>query len=459
MVGLRTRRAPAPRSKPATTSNLPRINMSVAPLQFLNITAPSFLPRPARSADANRLIAGVGRSSAGGESTALICFCHLSWHGVWQRPQQFLSRLARKRLVLFVETYCSDIPVAEYRLEGQREHPNVTVMQMHLPASRWADGDFIDRERRRLLTGFRGNHPEYDNPILWFYDPMAVTAFAGHCDERAIVYDCMDELSQFKGAHPALAQRERELLTRADVVFCGGQKMRAKRLPFNRNTHFYGTGVDVAHFGRALDPTFRADPDIARLGSPILGYFGVIDERIDYALLTSLADALRHCHVVMVGPTAKVDPADLPQRPNLHWVGRRDYAELPAIAKAFSVCLMPFALNAATEYINPTKALEYMATGRPVVSTAIPEVISNFAPACVVARSPEEFIAACRQCLTEPDETRRAAGLRLARENTWDYIVAQMEAHLPAAMRAHATQTAPFPVPNLRRRQEEASHV
>lgn len=225
---------------------------------------------------------------------------------------------------------------------------------------------------------------------------MAVNSFAGHCGERAIVYDCMDELSQFKNAPPELIHRERQLLRVADVVFCGGRKMREKRLPLNANCHFYGTGVDCIHFGRALSHELAVDPDIAALPQPILGYFGVIDERIDYALLEKLADACSDCSIVMVGPIAKVDPAELPRRANLHWLGGRPYAKLPGLTKGFAVCMMPFALNAATEYINPTKALEYMAAGRPVVSTALDEVKSNFASESRIAASHEEFIALCR---------------------------------------------------------------
>lgn len=383
------------------------------------------------------------------ELPPIIAFCHLPWDGVWQRPQQFLSRLSARHRVLFVETYCSPVPQSEIRTRRVTDYPSVTVLQMHLPASRWAEGDFIDGERRRLLADFRRHTASYVDPILWFNDPMAVTAFAGHAGEQLIVYDCMDELTQFQGAPPALAVRERELLLQADVVFCGGRKMRDKRRPLNANVHFYGTGVDCEHFGRALDARLEVPPDIARLSGPVLGYFGVIDERIDYELLTRLADALPACQIAMVGPTAKIDPASLPRRRNLHWLGRREYAELPAITKGFSVCLMPFAQNAATEYINPTKALEYLATGRPVVSTAIPEVVSNFSKVCAVAANAADFVTACQRALRAPSATRRAAGLRLAHANTWEAIVTQLERHLLAATpRREGSETAAATVPD-----------
>ena len=378
---------------------------------------------------------------AAGETGSLpiIAFCHLGWDWVWQRPQQYLSRLAKRHRVLFVETYRSDTLVTRVDLRTPDAHPHVTILAMHLPTSRWDDGAWIDAERRRALQAtLRCElHGRFDHPLLWFYDPMAVVAFAGQLDERGIVYDCMDELSQFQGAPPALIERERKLLVVADVVFCGGQKMRRKRLPLNPNTHFFGTGVDIEHFGAALSPGLPVAPEIATLrGAPVLGYFGVIDERIDYELLAKLADARDDWHIVMVGPTAKVNPAEFPQRKNLHWIGARPYTALPALTKGFSAAMMPFALNAATEYINPTKALEYMAAGRPVVSTALDEVKLNFGDVARIAASHEEFIELCQREVRKPSRSRINRGLKLAAQNTWEANIAQMEKHIAQTLAA-----------------------
>jgi glycosyltransferase involved in cell wall biosynthesis len=408
-------------------------------------------PHPDSRTPAGPAESGKNSAAATGQRTAdgalpIIAFCHLGWDWVWQRPQQFLSRFAREHRVLFVETYCSDTKATRVDLHTPAAHPNVTVLQMHLPAAQWHDGTWVDAERRRALQAtltheLRGR---FERPLLWFYDPMAVVAFAGQLDERAIVYDCMDELSQFKGAPPELIERERKLLVAADVVFCGGQKMRQKRLPLNPNTHFFGTGVDIAHFGAALSESQPLAPEIAALGgAPVLGYFGVIDERIDYELLARLADAHADWHVVMVGPTAKVNPGDFPQRPNLHWLGGRPYAALPALTKGFSVCLMPFALNAATEYINPTKALEYMAAGKPVVSTALDEVRLNFGDVAQIANSHAEFIAYCEREVARPSAARIAAGRELAARNTWEAIAAKMESHVLAVLAAPAANRHP----------------
>jgi glycosyltransferase involved in cell wall biosynthesis len=389
------------------------------------------------------------------EPIPIIALSHLGWDWVWQRPQQFLSRFARRHRVLFVETYRSDVNSTRIELRTPEGHPNVTVLQTLIPSARWDDAGFVDAERRRALQDALAHdlRGRFERPLLWFYDPMAVTAFAGRLRERAIVYDCMDELSQFKDAPAALIDRERALLAVADVVFCGGQKMRKKRLPLNPNTHFFGTGVDVEHFGAALSDKLPLAPEIAALGAaPVLGYFGVIDERIDYELLARLADARDDWHVVMVGPTAKVDPADFPRRRNLHFIGGRPYAQLPALTKGFSVALMPFALNPATEYINPTKALEYMAAGRPIVSTAIDEVSLNFGNVVRVARSPGAFIELCQKETAAPSKSRIARGRKLAAANTWEAIIAQMETHIDAVLApASAASTAPLPGTQLSR--------
>ncbi len=366
----------------------------------------------------------------------IIAICHLSWDWVWQRPQQFISRLAQTREVLFVETLCAEIGETATRIRTAPNHPNVTIVEMKMPTGQWSDTAFIDAERRRVLqqllaTEFRGH---FDLCILWVYDPMTTNAFVGHLNERIVVYDCMDELSQFQGAPTALVAREQELTKRADVIFCGGRRMTEKRLPLNRNTHFYGTGVDCLHFGRAITSEFAVDPEIAEMPGKVLGYFGVVDERIDYDLLARLADSDPSFTIVMIGPTAKIDPAALPQRTNIRWLGGRPYLRLPAMAKGFAVSLMPFALNAATEYINPTKALEYMATGRPLVSTALAEVQSNFSSVARIARSHDEFIKMCREEVETPTHSRIQKGLALASANTWEAIVAEMEGHIAATL-------------------------
>ena len=374
-------------------------------------------------------------------SYPIIVHCHLHWDFVWQRPQQFHSRLSHRHRILFVEgprVYPGAMP-PHFTLRQSEEYPGVTVMQTHFNQTDWArGGEFIDAMRRELLDeALRGPlQGKFERAVQWFYDPMAVQSHLGQHGAIATVYDCMDELSQFKFAPPELISRERRLLYNADVVFAGGRKMAQSKTRFNANTHFYGCGVDVAHFGKARAASTAVPADLAHLSGPITGYFGVVDERLDYDLIAQLADARPDWNVVMVGPTAKVDLEDLPQRPNLFWMGGRPYEQLPAYTKAFDVCLMPFALNEATEYINPTKALEYMATATPIVSTAVPDVCSNFATVVKIAGSPAEFVQMCREQVAQPDELAVKRGLKMAQENTWEAIVAKLEAHINDAIDA-----------------------
>lgn len=372
-------------------------------------------------------------------SPPLIVHSHLHWDGVWQRPQQFISRLAKSRRVLFVDALqvLDDISAPRYEISTRAGlsniTSNITILQMEFPRSRWHDGAWVDATRLRFLREVLAGplKHQFEKPVQWFYDPMAAPIFLHQVNEIASVYDCMDELSNFKFAPTELAARERVLLQSADLVFAGGRKLWQSKKRFNSNCHFYGCGVDVAHFSAARDESTPLPEDLPR-AEKVLGYFGVIDERLDYELIEKLADADASWQIVMVGPVTKVDPATLPQRPNLHWLGGREYSVLPAYAKSFDVCLMPFARNAATEYINPTKALEYMATATPIVSIDLPDVVAQFSRVVKIARSHDEFISACRVALQQDASTRAAVecGLELAENNTWDAVVQKLEGHL-----------------------------
>ena len=375
----------------------------------------------------------------------IIVHSHLRWDFVWQRPQQLLSRLALRNHVLFVEEpiHLDDVAVA--RLDVSQPMPRVHRVVPTLPAALRGDYDASIAVIRELLRGrlagdqVLGVH--FARPIQWFYTPMPAPAMIGAFDERAVVYDCMDELSKFRFAPRELVDRERFLMAQADVVFTGGYKLWQSKSRYHTNVHFFGCGVDVAHFATARSADVEVPREIAALDRPVIGYYGVIDERIDYELLRAIACELPGAELVMIGPVVKVDPAELPRAENIHWVGQRQYSELPAHVKGFDVCLMPFALNDATEYINPTKTLEYMAAGKPIVSTAISDVVHNFTPVVAVAHSAPEFVAAVREAIESPNAELLARGLEQARANSWESIVARMERIVRDAMRTREPLT------------------
>ena len=370
----------------------------------------------------------------------LIVHSHLRWDFVWQRPQQLLSRMAGSAPVLFVEEPLLLDDVRRERLEITEPAPNVFRAIPRLPAYLRDSYDAAVSTTRALVQQAVGRGGplagRFAGAVQWFYTPMPAPAMLGAFGERGVVYDCMDELAQFRFAPTDLPERERKLLANADVVFTGGHKLYQSKARYHDNVHFFGCGVDAAHFARARSADTAVPDDVAHLARPIMGYYGVIDERLDYDLLRTLAAQNPEASLVMVGPVVKVDPRELPQAANIHWLGQRDYQDLPRYVKSFDVCLMPFALNEATEYINPTKTLEYMAAGKPIVSTAVADVVHNFTPVVKVARSAEEFVAGVRAAAAAPDQALIERGLQMARGASWEAIVGRMRGLIVEAVGA-----------------------
>ena len=318
----------------------------------------------------------------------LIVFSHLRWGFVFQRPQHLLSRLAQYHRVLFIEEpiYDAGSPTLHY----SNPAPNVTVIQPHTPIS--APG-FHDDQIATLQLLLAELVDEQEQPIVWFYTPMALPLLTPFTPSL-VIYDCMDELSAFNMAPRQLQQRESALMTRADLVFTGGSSLYEAKKNKHHAIYCFPSSVDAVHFEQALDRG-NGHPQQQALPRPRLGYYGVIDERLDLSLVATLADAHPEWQIVMVGPVVKIDPATLPQRANVHWLGQQPYEALPQFLAGWDVCLMPFALNASTQFISPTKVLEYMAAQLPIVSTAIADVARHYAELVAIAYRPEEFVLAC----------------------------------------------------------------
>lgn len=375
----------------------------------------------------------------------LIVHSHLRWDFVWRRPQQVLSRLAATRDVLFIEEpiFSDDgaVPLLHVTSPMARVHRAVP----RLPAALRTQSMAAERLVKHLVQEVVGPTGRlfglFRSPIHWFYTPLPAATMLGAFDEIAVVYDCMDELSQFAFAPGELAERERQLLAAADVVFTGGRRLLEAKSRLHDNVHFFGCGVDADHFARALDPATPVAAPLRKLQSPVLGYVGVIDERLDYDLIAYLADRMPRASIAMVGPVVKVDMATLPQRENIAWLGQQDYAQLPSFLKGFDVALMPFALNKATEYINPTKTLEYMAAGRGIVSTAVPDVVHNFTPIVSIGGSHRSFLDAVQLAVTEPDLQLVEMGRRRARAASWERVVNEMSRLMDDAATRRAWRT------------------
>ena len=360
----------------------------------------------------------------------IVVFSHLRWGFVWQRPQQFLSRFAKKHTVLFIEEPFFDRGEGgEPELQFHRVMPNVTVACPHLAPS-WNTSKDLPELLRKLAAQAidqMNENGEFDQPLLWYYSPMDSSWSLGHFANRGIVYDSMDELSQFTGAPPSLIANEKRLMDHSDVVFTGGYELYLKKKEQHPNVHFFGCGVEFSHFNQAADPSTSIPPDIDFMNRPILGWFGVVDERVDYNMVGEMARLRPDWSFAMVGPVVKVDPNLLPHAPNLYWLGGRDYSVLPNYCRAFDINMMCFAINAATQFINPTKALEYLATGKPVISTPVKDVVTQYSDTVEIVKTAEEFVEAAGRLLHSAPADRIQRGLEKAQQSSWESTVKTMQ--------------------------------
>ena len=368
----------------------------------------------------------------------LIVFSHLRWEFVFQRPQHLLSRLARHFHVVFVEEPMHTSGPAY--LERTTPCKGVEVLRAHTPVEHWGFHDDQLSALQPMISGYLADNL-IDDYIVWFYTPMALPLL-GDLSPRAIVYDCMDELSAFRNAPRQMRQRETALLKSADLVVTGGPRLYEAKRAANPNVLCLPSAVDAEHYSarRATADAAamaRADALQGSIAVPRLGFFGVIDERIDLDLVARVADADPGWQIVMVGPVVKIDEVSLPRRANIHYPGQQPYALLPQLVAGWSVCLMPFALNESTEFISPTKTLEYMAAGKPVVSTPVHDVKAMFGDIVAIAPSAELFIAACRQALRETAPQRAEREQRMAervRKHSWDAAAETIRRSLDAIL-------------------------
>ncbi|MFT8246200.1 glycosyltransferase [Roseomonas sp. BN140053] len=372
----------------------------------------------------------------------LLCLSHLRWDLVLQRPQHLLMRAARHWRVLYLEEARFEAPAPGLpRLDREEVFPGIEVAVPVLPYWDGVPGS-VERQQRPLLDALFAEIGQPD--IAWYYTPLALS-FAGHLQPRLTVYDCMDELSAFKDASPQLLLGERRLLRRADLVFTGGRSLFEAKQGLHPDIHCFPSSIDAAHFAAARRPgspgaaqprgaaPLPEPPELAALPHPRIGWFGVVDERMDLALLDACAALRPDWSFVMVGPVVKLAEEELPRRPNIHWLGGRRYAELPAQLAHWDAGFMPFALNEATRFISPTKTPEYLAAGVPVVSTAITDVARPWGEEGLVEiiRDPGAAVAALEHVMARPRApwlARVDAHLaRISWDRTWAAMMTLIE--------------------------------
>ncbi|MEO6725825.1 MAG: glycosyltransferase family 1 protein [Blastocatellia bacterium] len=365
----------------------------------------------------------------------LICLSHLRWDFVYQRPQHLLSRCARERRVFLIEepVFDADLPLLE-----MREREGVKIAIPHLPPG--GDEGAANAMLRELTDDLMAQE-QINEYVLWYYTPMAL-GFTRHLQPLAVIYDCMDELSAFKGAPPAMHEREQELFSLANHVFTGGQSLYEAKCRQHPHAHAFPSSVDVGHFAQAR--SIKTEPEDQRaIPHPRLGFFGVIDERMNLELLAHLADLRPGWHLVMIGPVVKIAPEDLPQRDNIHYLGGKSYAELPAYLAGWEVALLPFALNESTRFISPTKTPEYLAAGKPVISTSIRDVIRPYREIGLVriADTAEQFVKAAEAAMAEDAQDRVRRSDAFLMQMSWNRTWAQMSALIDEAVAAQRSSS------------------
>jgi glycosyltransferase involved in cell wall biosynthesis len=380
-------------------------------------------------------------SAAGREATVMICFSHLRWDFVSQRPQHLLSRFAKTMHVIYWEEPIDigprETPFLKVRnVEGMK----LTVIIPHLPEG--MPEDAREATLQRLLDAHVASHK--GRLISWYYTPMMLP-FSRHLDADLVVFDAMDELSKFRFAPTKLLELEQELIDMSDIVFTGGSSLYEAKKDRHANVHCFPSSVDRAHFAKARSRLF--DPaDQEDLRRPRFGFYGVIDERFDTALLDRIAELRPDWSFVMVGPVVKVAPEDLPQRHNIHYLGSKTYQELPAYLAGWDVALMPFAMNESTEFISPTKTPEYLAGGRPVVSTPVKDVVRHYGhlEGVKIADDADSFVAACDQALElsrNPEGGWLGEADLMLSSSSWEVTFARMSGLIAELLAQHAPAT------------------
>ena len=349
----------------------------------------------------------------------VLCLSHLRWGFVYQRPNHLMSRWARDHRVFFFEepVFDADSP----RIVVTEVLPNLRVVVPHLrPGEPRAE---VLRRQREMLDGLCTQF-RIRVPVIWFTTPMAL-AFSEHTSAKVVVYDCMDELSAFDGAPPELRLEERRLFARADLVFTGGHSLYEAKRAHHGRVHVFPSSVDAAHFAASRTAGLREPEDQRAVPRPRLGFFGVVDERMDRELLALVAETKPDWQIVVIGPVVKIDPGSLPRRRNIHYLGPKRYSDLPSYIAGWDVAIVPFARNEATRFISPTKTLEYLAAGTPVVSTPIRDVVRPYGERGLVrVGAGKEFVRqvdlALRERGTAAEASRRRAALDWVASTSWD---------------------------------------
>lgn len=371
----------------------------------------------------------------------LICFCHIRWNFVYQRPQHLLTRFSHYHRVFIMEEPFYNQPETGYQVQIDPENQNLCVVSMKVSEEDTKNGGI--HAIKNMIDSLMKIY-SVKNLLLWYYSPMAL-AYSNHLIPLLTVYDCMDELSAFRFAPPDIKEKEAELLKKADIVFTGGQSLYEAKKNLHADIHAFPSSIDKSHFSKARLESKDAD-DQAAIPHPRFGFYGVVDERFDIVLLDEISRLKPQWHFIIIGPVVKIDPDTLPKRENIHYLGGKQYSELPLYLGNWDIAILPFALNESTKYISPTKTPEYLAGGKPVISTSITDVVNPYGTMGLVkiADSAQEFIHAAETIFNENDNSK-SLWLKKTDEflacNSWNKTWHKMNAIIEYALEKKKSKT------------------
>jgi len=371
------------------------------------------------------------------EGRDIICFAH-DWDSDPTSKTHIMQILSAKNRVLWVNSVGMRRPAASRRdlsrmlvklargLRGSvRVHDQFHVFNplvLPFPGVRgieqinnWLLSATLRRSARRLA---------FRRPILWTFLPN-VSGLVGRLREGTVIYHCVDEYSAFAGvASERLRVLERDLLSRAHLVFASSEQLCRERRLQNPRTFFVSHGVDVDHFGKALVPATPIPPDIEGLSRPIVGFFGLIAEWVDLALIRGIAEKRPDWSIVLIGRSTA--PTDLLQGlRNVHLLGGKPYASLPGYCRGFDVGIIPFRVDDLTVRANPLKLREYLAAGLPVVATDLPE-IRKYQDIVKIASDASAFVDEIEAALGERGEPHARRRVEAMRAESWEARVEQL---------------------------------
>lgn len=352
----------------------------------------------------------------------IVCFSHLRWNFVYQRPQHLLSRAsAHARVFYMEEPIVGGVKTPELRMELQ---PSGVTVLTPLISQTMEASEAVVIQQMLLDRWLEQEAPAY--LIVWYYTPMALL-FSSHLHPDITVYDCMDQLSAFQGAPAGLEEQEERLFQRADVVFAGGRSLYESKRGRHENLHLFPSSVDYDHFSSSRSSQIEPTDQIL-VPHPRIGFFGVLDERLDVNLLREMAARQSSWHFILIGPVVKIREDELPHAANIHYLGAKKYAELPAYIAHWDVAMLPFAQNESTRYISPTKTPEYLAAGKPVISTPVRDVEDPYGRLGLarIAATPEEFCEAIEESLVPPTSFWLSAVDDFLRRMSWDQTFRDM---------------------------------